>query len=77
MFAGATRTTISCSIGRQYGPMFGLSFLDVYGGSSRLMAKFFDNMSACWKRVERSDSNGNDWRGKKWKVWERNGQEKF
>jgi hypothetical protein len=29
-FAVATGTTISCSLGRQYGPVFSPSFLDVY-----------------------------------------------
>jgi hypothetical protein len=31
MFAEATGTTISCSLGRWYGPMLSQSFLDVYG----------------------------------------------
>jgi hypothetical protein len=29
-FAVATDTITSCSLGRQYGPVFSLSFLDVY-----------------------------------------------
>ncbi len=31
LFAVATGTTISCSLGRQYGPVFSLSFLNIYG----------------------------------------------
>jgi hypothetical protein len=30
-FAVASDTITSCSLGRQYGPVFSLSFLDVYG----------------------------------------------
>jgi hypothetical protein len=30
MFAMATGTTISCSLGRQYGPVLRLSFLDAF-----------------------------------------------
>jgi hypothetical protein len=30
MFAVATDTTISCCLGRQYGPLFRPSFLDAY-----------------------------------------------
>jgi hypothetical protein len=30
-FAKATGTTISCSLGRWYGPVFSLSLLNVYG----------------------------------------------
>jgi hypothetical protein len=33
MFAAASGTTISCSLGRQYGPVLSLSFLDDYGCS--------------------------------------------
>jgi hypothetical protein len=32
-FAVATDTITSCSLGRQYGPVFSLSFLDVYGNA--------------------------------------------
>jgi hypothetical protein len=31
MFAGATGTTISSSLGRQYRPVLSLSFSDIYG----------------------------------------------
>jgi hypothetical protein len=31
MFGEATGTTISCCLGRWYGPMLSQSFLDVYG----------------------------------------------
>jgi len=31
VFAVANGTTIPCSLGRQYGPVHSLSFLDVYG----------------------------------------------
>jgi hypothetical protein len=31
MLAAATGTTISCLLGRQYGPVLSLSLLDVYG----------------------------------------------
>ncbi len=34
LFAVATGTTISSSLGRQYGPVLSLSFLDVYGFTS-------------------------------------------
>jgi hypothetical protein len=34
----ATGTAISCSQGRQYGPQFSLTFLDVYGHTSYVKA---------------------------------------
>ncbi len=32
MFAEAAGTTISCSLGRKYGPVLSLYFFDIYGG---------------------------------------------
>jgi hypothetical protein len=35
IFAEATGTTISCILGRWYGPLFSLSFLNVYAGKTK------------------------------------------
>jgi hypothetical protein len=39
MFAVVTGTTISCSLGRWYGPVRGLSFLDVYGSFTLILTQ--------------------------------------
>jgi hypothetical protein len=38
IFAVATGTTISCSLGKHYGPVFSLSSLGVYAGRTLLPA---------------------------------------
>jgi hypothetical protein len=53
MFAVATDVTISCSQGRQYGPVLNLFFLDVYGGvgvggiTVNLPAVLLNGLEAC------------------------------
>jgi hypothetical protein len=54
-FLVATGTTISCSWGRQYGSLFSLSFLDVYGSNTDMIISIL-----CW--VHR------DYR-KIWSLW--------
>jgi hypothetical protein len=47
-FAVATDTITSCSLGRQYGPVFSRFFLDVYGFFPRILlpeAKAAKNLS--------------------------------
>jgi hypothetical protein len=49
-FAVATGTTISGSLGRQYGPVFSLSFLDVYASNlPNLLVKRLACQSLRWK----------------------------
>jgi hypothetical protein len=42
-FAVATGTSISCSLGRRYGPVFSLTFIDVYGLNSAVARTRFEN----------------------------------
>ncbi len=52
MFAVATRTTVSCSLGRPQGPVLSLSFFDVYA-QSELLDYFYmvEKIIAVWERA--------------------------
>ncbi len=43
-FAVATDTITSCSLGKRYGPVFSLSFLDVYDQVTKRVIKFTPKM---------------------------------